>query len=194
MAASDTHEIVILGANFAGISTAHYLLRHTIPALSQLDSSISYRVSLVSPSTHFFWKVGAPRTLVGPDLLPIDKAFIPIADGFKEYSPEQYRFIQGSAVGLDADQKVVTIQQDQTTITISYSTLVIATGTSSNTALWTLNGSHDLSVQAFKEMHEILPTAKTILIAGGGESEVSNITRTHITLVQDLQERKPPAK
>lgn len=183
MAASGKHEIVILGANFAGISTAHYLLRQTIPALSQLNPSISYRVSLVSPSTHFFWKVGAPRTLVSPNLLPIDKAFVLIADGFKEYSPEQYRFILGSAVGLDPEQKVVTIDHEQKTSTISYSTLVIATGTSSNTALWTLNGSHDLSVQAFKDMHERLPTAKTILIAGGGKSAASGILKHSITIV-----------
>lgn len=52
------HNIVILGANFAGTSTAHYLLRHVLPRLDDLDVSSKnhYRITLISPSDHTFWK------------------------------------------------------------------------------------------------------------------------------------------
>ena len=172
MTSPSKHEFVILGANFAGISTAHYLLRHTIPFLSQLNPSTAYHVTLLSPSTHLFWKIGAPRTLVSPDLIPFAKVFLPIADAFKDYPSDKYTFVKGSAVGLDAQQKIVTVADHDKSISISYSTLVLATGTSSTTALWTLNGSHDNSINAFKDMHKSLPNAKSILIAGGGPAGV----------------------
>ena len=40
--------ILVLGASYTGLSVAHYLLRHVVPALS--DKS-SYHVTLVDPST-----------------------------------------------------------------------------------------------------------------------------------------------
>ena len=133
-----------------------------------------------------FWKVGSPRTLATPDLIPFSKAFLPIADGFNEYSTKQYSFIQGTAVGLDPENKVLTLADEPTTITsrtpppsnpqstrtLSYSTLVLATGTTSASALWTLNGSHENTIHAMQELHKTLPTAKTVLIAGGGPAGV----------------------
>ncbi|MCJ1479088.1 hypothetical protein MMC13_007772 [Lambiella insularis] len=167
--ASNTHEFLILGAQFAGVSTAHYLLRHTIPSLIKLDSSKTYHVTVVGPSEKFFWKIGAPRTLASPDLIPISKAFVAVADGFKEYSPNQYTLVKAAAVGLDSDKKMVTVEMaEKTRKELHYSTLIIATGTSSPSALWTQNGSHENTVNAMKEMHAALPSAKSILIAGGG--------------------------
>ncbi|MCJ1289017.1 hypothetical protein MMC34_000549 [Xylographa carneopallida] len=167
--ASNHHEFLILGANFAGVGTAHYLLRHTIPALLKLDATRTYHVTLVSPSTHFFWKIGAPRTLASPDLIPLSKAFGPIADGFKEYSADQYSIETAAAVGLNPEKRTVTVElPSKDTKTLHYSTLIIATGTSSPSAVWTLNGSHENTINAMKELHATLPSAKTILIAGGG--------------------------
>lgn len=167
--ASNTHEFVILGAQFAGVSTAHYLLRHTIPSLVKLDPSKAYHVTVVGPSEKFYWKIGAPRTLASPDLIPISKAFVSVASGFKEYSSDQYTLETATAVGLDSDAKTVTVESaDKTRKDLHYSTLIIATGTSSPSALWTQNGSYENTVNAIKEMHAALPLAKSILIAGGG--------------------------
>jgi len=167
--ASNHHEFLILGANFAGVGTAHYLLRHTIPALLKLDHTRTYHVTLVSPSTHFFWKIGAPRTLASPDLIPFSKVFGPVVDGFKEYSTDQYTIETAAAVGFNPEQRTVTVESpSKDTKTLHYSTLIIATGTSSPSAVWTLNGSHENTINAMKELHTTLPSAKTILIAGGG--------------------------
>ncbi|MCJ1251502.1 hypothetical protein MMC30_008736 [Trapelia coarctata] len=169
MASSNKHEFVILGGHFSGLSVAHYLLRHTIPFLSKLDSSITYHVTIVTPNTHFYWKVGVPRAMVGPDLIPLSDMFVPIADGFKEYSSDRYSFVQGSAVGLEPEKKTVNVELvSGGTRTMNYSTLIVATGTTASTALWSIIGSHENSINALKEMHKALPSAKTILIAGGG--------------------------
>lgn len=163
------HEFLILGANFAGVGVAHYILRHTIPALQKVDSSAQFHVTIVNPSTHYFFKIASPRILVSPDLIPIEKAIIPLVDGFKEYTSDQWTFVLGTAKNLDTDSRTVTVETDSgSPQKIPYSSLIIATGTSANSALWTLNGSHDITVQALKRMQSTLPSARTILIAGGG--------------------------
>jgi len=169
MAPSNSHEIVILGGHFAGLSIAHYLLKHTIPLLSKLDSSISYHVTIVTPNTHVYWKIGAPRAVASPKLLPTEKMFAPIADGFTDYPSDQYKFVQGIAVALDPKKRVVTVDLSSNgTTTVPYSTLIVATGTTANTALWSMKGSHENNLNALKEIHKSLPSAKTILLAGGG--------------------------
>ena len=169
MASNKHHEFVILGGQFAGLSIAHYLMKHTIPYLSKIDFSIAYHVTIVTPSTHFYWKIGAPRVLVSPDLIPVSKVFAPIANGLKEYPNELYTLVYGTAVGLEPEKRVVTVQLvSEGTETLSYSTLIVATGTTAPTGLWTINGSHENTINALKEMQRSLPFAKTILLAGGG--------------------------
>ena len=204
MAPSSTHEFVILGGHFSGISVAHYLLRHTIPLLFKLDSSIAYHVTIVTPNTHFFWKIGVPRAMVGPDLLSLSDMFVTIADAFKEYSSERYSFVQGIAVGLEPERKTVNVDlASGGTRTIDYSTVIVATGTTASTALWSIIGSHENSIKALKEMHKVLPSAKTILIAGGGPSGVESSGEiafhypkakiTHLSGSSRLLERLLPA-
>ena len=163
-----THQFVILGGNFAGLGVTHYLLKHTIPALSQLNPDTTYHVTLVSPSTHSFFKISAPRNLASADLIPFSKVFHSIPDGFKEYSEKQFTFIQGSAKHIEVEDQKVVIAKETSTITVPYKTLIVATGTSAKTALWTLNGSHELTMKAMKDLHKSLPSAKTVFIAGGG--------------------------
>jgi len=172
MAASD-YNITILGGNFAGLSIAHYILRHTIPALKASNQNRKYRVTLISPSTHFFFKVGAPR-LLSPELAPIDKAFVPIDDGFKNYPADRFHFVQGEATDLAQDKKTISVALTESgqTITVAYDTLVLATGTTSNSALWTLHGPHLKSRATFKDVLLRLPSAQSITIVGGGPAGV----------------------
>ena len=80
--------------------------------------------------------------------------------------------MQGAATGLNADNKTVIVTRGSTTTELPYSSLVVATGTTSNSALWTLHGEHEISIQAFKDLNAALPSAKTVLIAGGGPAGV----------------------
>ena len=97
--------------------------------------------------------------------------FRSIAEAFKEYPSGQFKFIQGSAKGVDAEKKVVTLEDG--TI-LSYAALVIATGTKSESPLWTLNGPHEETMQAHKDIQAALPNAKSVLIAGGGPAGVES--------------------
>ena len=180
------HNMVVVGANFGGTGVAHYLLRHTIPALeAQNNQTTTYKVILISPSTHFFWKIGAPRVLSKPDQIPFSKAFLPLDDGFKQYSSEKFTLVLGSATALDEERRVVTVEPraPASTTSVSYDSLVIATGTTSTSPLWTLHGSHEATVKAMEEVHQLLPKASTILIAGGGPAGVEtageSIERCH---------------
>ena len=123
---------------------------------------------MVSPSTHFYWKIGAPRALINKELLPQDTIFKPIKEGFSSYT-SQFTYLQGTATSVAAPAGTVTVKKgDSTEDTIHYNSLIICTGTSSNSPLWSLNGEHALSQEALTKMHTLLPHAKSIVIAGGG--------------------------
>jgi NADH dehydrogenase FAD-containing subunit len=69
--------IVILGGSYAGISTAHRLLK-------QAGKTGNCKVILVTPNTHMYWSLASARGLV-PGQLSDEQLFQPIADGFKKY-------------------------------------------------------------------------------------------------------------
>lgn len=164
------HNIVIVGGGFAGIGVAHYLLRHTIPVLESQNQSITYKVTLLSASSQFFWNIASPRVLASPDLIPLKKVLIPIENGFGTYSPSKFSLVLGSVTALDEGQRLLTIEPlaPHSTTSVTYDSLVIATGTRSTSALWHQHGSHEKTVAEFEKLHESLPKASSILIAGGG--------------------------
>jgi len=171
MSTSTKHEVVILGANFGGIDSAHSILRQTIPQLEKLDKSKSYHVTLVSPNTHFFFKIASPRALINSTLIPQDKIFKPIAEAFAQYPASHFTFVQGVATSLDPSQHNVTVQftgAETGEHVFPYNSLIISTGTTSESPLWTLHGDHTLTINALNELHTALPTAKSVIIVGGG--------------------------
>ncbi|KAI9741609.1 MAG: hypothetical protein M1835_003096, partial [Candelina submexicana] len=167
---SKAQNIVVLGGSFSGLGIAHNLLRHTIPALTSADPSTSYKVLLITPSTHFLWMIGAPRALISEDLIPIDKTLLPIKDGFKDYPAEAFEFIQGEAIGLEIDSRkvIVKLTTSGSERSVDYHALVIATGGHTSSALWSQHGSHEKTVTALKETREALPSAESIVVLGGG--------------------------
>lgn len=167
---SETRNIVILGASFAGLSAAHYLAKHTLPQLKR-SKDVKYALHLVDPSTHLWWHIAAPREIVSVKDMPHSKCFVPAMDGFKQYPDlkDSIIFHQGSAAGLDTNSRTVAIKTHEGgEETLHYYALVIATGIRSPTPLTTLQGDHTISMGALDEMNEKLKTAKDIVIAGGG--------------------------
>jgi NADH dehydrogenase FAD-containing subunit len=61
--------IVILGASYAGLLTAHTFLRQALPQLCTTRTAPAYRVVLIAPSTHLYWNVAAPRAIADPAVL-----------------------------------------------------------------------------------------------------------------------------
>ncbi|KAI4286449.1 MAG: hypothetical protein L6R35_004302 [Caloplaca aegaea] len=169
------HSIVVIGASYAGLGTAHYLLRHTIPALEKANSTTKYKLTLISAATHFYHKVGAPRFLASPDLIPLSKAFLPISDGFKRYDEDHFELVIGTVTALDDAEKTITVSDTYGSAsprTVTYSTIVLATGSSSESPLWSIPGSHEDTIASLKAMQSALPNAETVLIAGGGPAGI----------------------
>lgn len=168
MTISSTHKILIVGGGVAGISEAHYLLRHVLPFLSK-ELRTAYKVILLSASSHFYWKVGAPRGLVTPSLISLSESLIPVTDGFQEYDPSIFEFVQGTAFRLDAPARTLQVRSVSDELSeIYYDSLVVATGAASKSPLYSLVGHHELTKNALASMHTRLTSARTILVAGGG--------------------------
>ncbi|KAL1625708.1 hypothetical protein SLS54_003180 [Diplodia seriata] len=200
MVHQDTLDILVLGASFAGLSVAHNLLRNVFLYLQTFDGAPKYRVVLVSPSSHLYWNIAAPRALVSAELVPFDQMFSPVIKGFENYSPEEFLFVQGTAGLIDTAQrkvsitlpvkpnmedtgyhepivsttteKITTKTKDSRTKSLIYHALIFATGSSTDSPLLSLHGAHENTLAALKDFHKRLRNADSIVIVGGGASGV----------------------
>jgi NADH dehydrogenase FAD-containing subunit len=169
---AETRKIVVLGASCAGLGVAHYIAKHVLPQLKSKAKSVKYELHIVDPSTHFWWNIAAPRQIVTTKDLTIEKTFVPIKDGFKQYTSLQDSifFHQGAASALDTEARTVTITNGETEQgqALKYYALVIATGTKSPTPLTTFHGDYTISQKALEDINVKLASAKDIVISGGG--------------------------
>lgn len=161
--------IVILGGSWAGLGTAHYFLKHTLPTLNG-----KYKVYLISPSSHFFHRVAGPRAIIGKNALPYDKYYVPIAEGFTQYPAGSFTLIEASATGVDTAARTVTYnltKNPSQSDTIIYHALVIATGWTSPTQAWNNNSVTEFEAN-LSDLQTRIPKAKTVIIGGGGPAGV----------------------
>ncbi|KAF2259067.1 FAD/NAD(P)-binding domain-containing protein [Lojkania enalia] len=163
-----TQTILILGGSIAGLGAAHYALKHTIPQLPKKDGT-TYTVTLVNPSKDFFWRIASPRAAVNKQLMPSAKIFYPIEPAFKHYPKGSFTFIQGTATHVDAAGQTVSITTSSgEQQTIPYTALIIATGMTTASPLFTQTTSASDLTSAYDEFQKSLPNAKTIVIGGAG--------------------------
>nr|OQO28919.1 hypothetical protein B0A51_03939 [Rachicladosporium sp. CCFEE 5018] len=190
--AAEPLNIVILGASFGGLSCAHALLDDIWPQLRTTSTAPNYRLIIVSPSTHIYWNIGAPRALVAPGLVSVEEAFIPLEPGFHRHRGLPVTFIQGSVIAWEVPEKLLTIDlhdraarakfktvrprnaydSDVGIQRLEYHALILATGTSAHSDLLSLHGSHLNTLGALSAAHHRLAGAKTIIVGGGGCSGV----------------------
>ncbi|MCJ1400479.1 hypothetical protein MMC11_003685 [Xylographa trunciseda] len=154
--------IVILGGSYAGISTAHRILK-------QAAKIGPLKITLVSPNTHFYWSMASPRGVV-PGQLADEKLFQPIAAGFSKYPARQFEFILAKAESLDVEAKTVGISGGET---LDYDYLILATGshTKGDTPFKGL-GTTEETRDALHNFQSEVTKSKTIVIAGAGVTGV----------------------
>lgn len=111
--------IVIIGASFAGIPTAHALLKD-VP---------STKVILINPSKKFFFNIAAPRIIARPKAFRPEQYLLSIEKQFSHYSQDAFEFVLGLATSINIDTKTVTVNNERV-ITFDY--LVIATGSTTH--------------------------------------------------------------
>ena len=173
-------QIVILGGSYGGISTAHYLLRHALPALAKALSSSSqkYQVVLLSPSQTVLCRPACPRALLADEFFDQAKLFTDIPAQFKQYPLGTFRFLHGTATALDHSARTVKVSPSPNNFggeeqTIGpYHALVIATGASTPSPLLGITRDDVFLRQQWTTFRAALPEAKTIVIAGGGPAGV----------------------
>ena len=170
---AETHNIVILGGSYSGLAVAHGLLK-ALPDL-KTQTGKSYKVTMISNSTHFWFSVGAPRAMFIPYPKDIMDSFIPIEKGFKQYPSGLFDFVHAEITGVETEEKTVLYklknEKEETapdTNTIPFDTLVIATGSKGPSPLYSYHGSHVPTLDAYKDIQSRLPSAKSIMIVGGG--------------------------
>ena len=176
------HDIVILGANYAGIRIAHTLLGSVIPGFPQKNQS-DFKVTLASPSTKFFHTVASPRAVSQPDLIAgneLQREFLPYFEQYKKPGDDEnsgLHFVKGYAVSLDPESKTIQLatstdgdkQQE-----IKYDSLIIATGASTSTRAFKPldNGDENELKQHLIGLADKIKSAQTIAIGGGGSTAV----------------------
>jgi len=162
------HQFVVIGASFAGLTITHGLLRDILPTLSNGNGQ-SYKVILINPTEEFLWKVGVPRVLVKPAVLPLEKALLPIQPAFERYGPQQLEFVKAYATRIDPASRTI---QLSTNDAVRYDSLVICSGTNASTNIWSTTPGSDALRVAIQNIHDKLPDAQTVLVAGGGPAGV----------------------
>jgi len=168
---SSERNIIVVGASFAGVSAAHYVLKHVLPSLPKEGK---YRLVLINPATHMFHVMAVPRLVASPELLPPSKAFNSIEDGFKQYGKDRFSFIQAKATNLNTAERTLTFQtasgaEDR----LPYHALILASGTRTSAPyLSSQTNPHEETKKALSDINSQIKKAKTIIIGGGGPAGV----------------------
>ena len=151
------HRLVVLGGSYAGISTAHRILKR----------ASNVKVILVSPNTDIYWNMAVPRALVG--VYGDEKGFRKIAPGFERYG-DRFEFVVGVAETLDVKSKIVGLAGGRV---LEYDSLILATGSRTKEVTpFKGFGSTEEMKEALKVFREQVRGARTIVIAGGGPTGI----------------------
>ncbi|OJD35259.1 amid-like mitochondrial [Diplodia corticola] len=170
MSSTKDLNIVVLGASWAGLGATHYIMKHVLPTLPTRNGE-KYHVYLVNPSDDFFFRIAAPRAVASSQLMPTSKFFFPIGPGLEQYDSSKLTFLLGTAADWDTTARTVTVKStDGKEQSLPYHALIVATGTHSSSALWSLQhgGGAEETKSALAAAEARLKTAKSIFIGGGG--------------------------
>jgi NADH dehydrogenase FAD-containing subunit len=168
--ASTKKNIVVLGGSYGGISAAHNILKHTLPNLPNKET---YQVVMISTATEAMCRPGCPRALISDDMFDQSRFFVSVPKQFEQYPQDSFRFIQGIAVELDHQNRTVTYSvAGGAPEKLPFYALVIATGASTPSPLFSFNRDEKLLRASWAAFRQALPSAKSIVIAGGGPTGI----------------------
>ncbi|CAG8924274.1 unnamed protein product [Penicillium salamii] len=159
--------IVVIGGSFAGLHIAHSVLRDVPDA----------KVTLINPSTSFYWNIAAPRIVAKPTAFRPDQYLLPIKDAFASYRADAFEFIPGTATAIETTAKTVSVTPNEGDAKIlPYDYLVIASGSTTSATDGSLTGTpipfkqsnHDDMERLIKAAQGHIADAKEIVIGGAG--------------------------
>lgn len=162
--------IVVLGGSYGGISAAHSILKHTLPNLPNRDT---YQVVMISAAAEAMCRPGCPRALISDEMFDQSRFFVSVPKQFEQYPKDSFRFVHGTAVHLDHQNRTVVYSvaggpPEQ----LPFHALIIATGASTPSPLFSFNTDEKLLRASWAAFRAALPAAKSIVIAGGGPTGI----------------------
>lgn len=156
-----TTSVVVIGGSAAGIGVCHGLLQQ----LSDI------KITLISPSTEYYYNIAAPRFLTKSGLIPEDKYILSIPDVFGKYPSGSFEFIQGKATDIDLSNKRVSVNATS----VEYDCLVIASGSTTPASVGkdSFQAPFKAPVDgdlrpAIQRTQSAIQNAKSIIIGGAG--------------------------
>lgn len=171
---TETRNIVIVGASYAGLNAAHYIAKFLLPQLKTAHPNVHYHLLVISPSSDFYFRVASPRVAASTTLLSTDRVFAPLARAFANYKEEDLTWIQGTATGLETASRTIVYKRKDAEVEekLPYHALIVATGSKTyHPAFSTWNDKAD-TLAALHNTNAAAAAAKSIVIAGGGATGV----------------------
>ncbi|KAH6625606.1 hypothetical protein C7974DRAFT_396384 [Boeremia exigua] len=171
---AEQRNIVVLGASAAGLQSAHYIMKHILPALKQHTKDAKYHVYLINPSSDWWFRVASPRVAASTTRMAAEKILFDIPTGLKQYSRDDITFIEGAATNLSESKRVVSYRRAGASDeeTLQYHALIVATGSRTYHQAFSMSGDTQTTLNSIKLTNEKVSTAKDIVIVGGGPTAV----------------------
>lgn len=183
--------VVILGGALAGLHVAHALLKKRDknlkvilvskvrqPAVTRgaLDHQRRRRRALTPPqNTHFYWNLASVRAII-PGQIKEEDILKPLESALSRYPAGSWELVIGSATAADFDGKTVEVvlSADNSTRTLAYDQLVLATGAraASPDMPWKAAGGYEDLVSSIRQIAARVEEAKHIVVAGAGGTGV----------------------
>jgi NADH dehydrogenase FAD-containing subunit len=165
----EQRNIVIVGGSTSGLLTAHNVLRHILPEL-KAKASAKYHVYLINPSSSWYFRNASPRVAASTTRMAAEQILFEIKDGFKQYSADDFTFVEATATGLDTTARTLSYKNRKTQDNerLSYHALVVATGSSTYFQAFSQSAGTQEVLDSIKTTNEKIQSAKDIIIVGGG--------------------------
>ncbi|KAG7663167.1 uncharacterized protein J8A68_003345 [[Candida] subhashii] len=160
---TNTKEVIILGASYAGVLALKTLLSRKNP------SEISINVKIISPNDHTYVNIASPRLLTEPEkiqqvLFSLQK----LIDRLTANTIHKVEYIQGSVKEVDLDERKVYLHKSD--MVFYYDNLIVATGTRMDSAVFKLDNirDHNYTIQELNKLVENIKEAESIAVIGAG--------------------------
>jgi NADH dehydrogenase FAD-containing subunit len=170
---AEQRNIVFVGGSVGGLLAAHNAIKHILPKL-KAKKDAKYHVYLINPSPSWYFRVASPRAAASTKRMATEKIVFDIREGFKQYSSDDFTFIEAAATGLDTTTRTISYRSIKSgdDEQLSYHALVVATGSSTYYQAFSQSTTTQKVLDAIKTSNEKVASAKDIIIVGGGPTAI----------------------
>ncbi|KAH4024760.1 hypothetical protein HBI62_201830 [Parastagonospora nodorum] len=170
---AEQRNIVVVGGSIGGLMVAHDVLKNILPVLKD-KADANYHVYLINPSSNWYYKVAAPRASASTTRMAAEKLMFNIEDGFKQYSADDFTFIEATATGLNITSRTVSYKSRKSLDDeyLAYHALIVATGSNTYYQAFSQSAATQDVFNAIKTTNEKVDSANDIVIVGGGPTAI----------------------